>query len=311
LQAKGCYIDTRPIGGKEYHQVYEEYSSSKDETEAPLYNMVMDMEAIEIHKLATEIWSKGGLVHYLNTDECSCSFPRDNKFPFELIENTINLKGYFFDQKGEVPRYKLVEKQESQALKVERMPAHIRHEKYKHKEVQWSVSGDVEDNNVQPLVERILDSGKSCNIDGMAGTGKSTLIKQLKEEMDKRGLKHKSLAPTNKAARIIDGRTIHKFATKTQSTKALDQLQVDYIIVDEISMVPEKFYKFFISMKRVKPNLKFIVVGDFGQFLPVKDRLEGCDYMGSCAPLGTLRRSEAQADDFQERQRQGSLQHHQ
>jgi hypothetical protein len=77
--------------------------------------------------------------------------------------------------------------------------------------------------------------------------------------------------------------TTHKFATTIQSTKALDQLKLDYIFVDEISMVPEKFYKFFISMKRVKPNLKFIVVGDFGQFLPVKDRVEGCDYMGSCA----------------------------
>jgi len=49
LQAKGAFIDTRPIGEKHYHQVYEEYFSSRDETEAALYNMVIDMEAVELH----------------------------------------------------------------------------------------------------------------------------------------------------------------------------------------------------------------------------------------------------------------------
>ena len=36
-------------------------------------------------------------------------------------------------------------------------------------------------------------------------------------------------------------------------------------------------------MKRIRPNLKFIIAGDFGQLLPVKDRVEGCDYKGSHA----------------------------
>jgi ATP-dependent exoDNAse (exonuclease V) alpha subunit len=55
------------------------------------------------------------------------------------------------------------------------------------------------------------------------------------------------------------------------------------VFVDEISMVPELFYKFFISMKRLRPNIKFIIAGDFEQLLPVKDRVEGCDYKNSHA----------------------------
>jgi ATP-dependent exoDNAse (exonuclease V) alpha subunit len=101
--------------------------------------------------------------------------------------------------------------------------------------------------------------------------------------MDKQGLKYTALAPTNKACRVIKGQTIHKFASGCRSTKALDELKLDYIIVDEISMVPEMFYKFFLSMKRIKPKLKFIIAGDFEQLLPVKDRVEGCDYKGSHA----------------------------
>ena len=65
--------------------------------------------------------------------------------------------------------------------------------------------------------------------------------------------------------------------------KALKQNDVQYVFVDEISMVPEMFYKFFITMKRIKPEIKFIIAGDFEQLLPVNDRVEGCDYKNSHA----------------------------
>jgi len=56
----------------------------------------------------------------------------------------------------------------------------------------------------------------------------------------------------------------------------------DYLFIDEISMVHEYFYKFFITLGRVRPELKFIIAGDFSQLLPVNDRLE-CDYKSSPA----------------------------
>ena len=74
----------------------------------------------------------------------------------------------------------------------------------------WKTMSDTCDDNFQPFVNHILDSNISININGLAGTGKSALIHQLQEEMDKRGLKYESLAPTNKAARIIKGNTINK-----------------------------------------------------------------------------------------------------
>jgi hypothetical protein len=38
-------------------------------------------------------------------------------------------------------------------------------------------------------------------------------------------------------------------------------------------MMHEIFYKFFITLKRTLPDIKFIVAGDFAQLLPVKDRV--------------------------------------
>jgi len=56
----------------------------------------------------------------------------------------------------------------------------------------------------------------------------------------------------------------------------------DYIIIDEVSMMPEMFYQLFIMVKRTFDNIKFIVVGDFNQLPPVMDSWNG-DYKSSAA----------------------------
>jgi ATP-dependent exoDNAse (exonuclease V) alpha subunit len=86
------------------------------------------------------------------------------------------------------------------------------------------------------------------------------------------------LAPTNKACRNLgkDALTIHKFlGGSMRDTKTLKR-QIegkDYIIVDEISMVKEVFYSLFLSLKKLKPTLKFIIAGDSRQIDPVCDRV--------------------------------------
>ena len=54
---------------------------------------------------------------------------------------------------------------------------------------------------------------------------------------------------------------------------SLYNIDVDYLFIDEISMLQEIFSKFFIMIKRIKPNLKFIIAGDFNQLPPVKNRI--------------------------------------
>jgi ATP-dependent exoDNAse (exonuclease V) alpha subunit len=61
------------------------------------------------------------------------------------------------------------------------------------------------------------------------------------------------------------------------------ETDIKYIFIDEVSMMPEMFYKFFIVLKRMRPDIKFIIAGDFAQLLPVKDRIENCNYKESQA----------------------------
>ena len=77
-------------------------------------------------------------------------------------------------------------------------------------------------------------------------------------------------APTNKACRIINGKTIHKFIASF-NLESFKKKKIKYLFIDEISMVHEIFYKFFIGLKRMLPEIRFIIAGDFEQLLPVKD----------------------------------------
>ena len=46
-------------------------------------------------------------------------------------------------------------------------------------------------------------------------------------------------------------------------------------------MVNENFLKFFSTFKRIKPDVKFLLCGNFEQLLPVADRVKDADYEGS------------------------------
>ena len=62
IKNNGCYIDVRNIaetkyvgetanlGDTTFYQVYEQSLTSREETEAPIYQMILEQEAIELHK---------------------------------------------------------------------------------------------------------------------------------------------------------------------------------------------------------------------------------------------------------------------
>lgn len=129
-------------------------------------------------------------------------------------------------------------------------------------------------------------------IAGDAGTGKSTLIKEMEEAVQQHNMLMLSLdlptisevykaAPTNFAANIIIGQTIHK-AFDIQFMKYKDDVlkpampwdiqQRCLYIVDEASMVSKHIYNLII--KRAKEEKAYVVfMGDMNQLFPVKETL--------------------------------------
>ena len=123
------------------------------------------------------------------------------------------------------------------------------------------------------IAKHIIDTNKGWFLDGLAGTGKTMLVNELVKLINNDN-QIKRLAPTNVSAILINGETIDKFShSYLNNSKAIRKLQnIQYIFIDEVSMMRELFYSIFISIKYKYPHIKFIISGDFNQLEPVKDR---------------------------------------
>jgi hypothetical protein len=282
LENQASFIDQFEVNKKTtFYHVLKHQSTMKMETESPLYEQIVQQEAIELHKLSKLIESKGGQVLDLSTDKIICNFP-NNKFPFQFVNNnSINIKDYYYDEKRQFPKYKLEKRHDR--LTFSKMENHIRKDIYKYENKTWTSFNDVEDNNFEPLAKQIIESNQSINIDGPAGTGKSYLVKEIQRQLTELGIDYKTVAPTNKACTIVQGTTLHRFVSMMRKKSNILSMKASYIIVEEISMVKEIFYKFLIMIKTLRPDIKFIIVGDFRQLAPVADRIEKCNYKNSPA----------------------------
>jgi len=282
LKYNGKFIESFQMDNQTFYKVYKEIENTKTETEAPIYNQILDLEAIELHKLSQLIENNGGNIIDLKTDCVVCTFLND-VFPFELSEN--NLTNYLYSQTKNY-KYK-IENKEDHRLKIKKNSNKLFKTIYEPLFEKWNIKTDNEiitstnKNDFTELVNYILNC-QSCHIDGRAGTGKSKLLKDIQKELTNRKLKFMTLTPTNKSACIVNGQTLHKFFSETNTKKAFNKLNLDYIIIDEISMMSEIFYKYLITLSNAKPNIKFIISGDFKQLEPVNDRVI-CNYKESRA----------------------------
>jgi hypothetical protein len=275
IEHNGHFIDVLTIDKKDYYHVFKKYDTHNLESKANIYHQIVQQENIELHKLSKIIEAKGGRVLDLMTDAITCTFP-NNELPFDIEEDGISITGHKY--KDGKSKYKL---EEGHRVKIQRMKKHkLNTQKPRVQRLKYKIFNDVKDNDFTPLVKQMLDLDKSFIVHGCPGVGKSHFTRLLQDELTKRDKKFVSLAPTNKASLIIRGRTLNKFRIKLKTTKRMNSLNLDYIIVDEISMMKEEYYSFLKTIKTYKPSIKFILVGDYNQLDPVNDRIE-CDYGNS------------------------------
>ena len=238
----------------------------------PLYKQILEMEAIELHSLERLICNGGGVILDRNTD--AIRYER---------RTALLTDGYYWDDAQTVPKYQT---EAPKPLANEVLPRMIRPRIADSSvfDLPWNIQNDYE-GLAEAEAIKLIDSGSSMHIDGRAGTGKTYLLNRIQAELTKRNIKYATYSPTNKAARLIVGNTIHslyyKYKTNRRKSFAIME-KVQYILIDEVSMMVVEFYRLFCILKRAFPNMIFIIAGDFGQLAPVEDKWEG-DYKNSPA----------------------------
>lgn len=135
--------------------------------------------------------------------------------------------------------------------------------------------------------------GDNLFISGGAGTGKSFLLRVIAWELRERRKEVVVTAPTGIAAAAVDGATLHHtfglpvdlFTEKKGKLKVRvpkEILQMDVLIVDEISMVRMDLFDAVIQCVRGIQNksgkeIQIILIGDFYQLPPVVNAKHGDD----------------------------------
>jgi len=273
----------------------------KSDDRKSIYLQILDIETIELHKLCKLVEKNNGIVYEINTD--CVTFSATQK------PNINNI--YWDDEKTQLKyKYETVHQ-----IKSERKPRYIRDAKYDIPYMEWNnlhtgnelakkvysiispivKRGDNYDelnlirdilsphvhkyDNFDYLAKQIIKTDKGCFINGSAGTGKTYLVNKIKELLKNKNVV--SLAPTNKAARLINGETIHFWLSNHKSVIRSYIKDVEYIFIDEVSMLIESFYHLFATLKTFNPKLKIFLIGDHRQLKPVCDRVEDADYVNS------------------------------
>jgi hypothetical protein len=133
---------------------------------------------------------------------------------------------------------------------------------------------DINDSDkYQKILNIALKNG--CLITGSAGTGKSYVIHKITEILGRE--KVIKITPTNKSALNIRGQTINKFLKLNSEGKipkermeTIKNMNLDLIIIDEISMINKKLWKLLFLLKE-ETKFNFLLLGDEKQLPPIED----------------------------------------
>lgn len=230
----------------------------------PIYNQILDLEAIELHKLSKLFKKHNGKVLFVNTD-CVVGEFVDKK---DIKELELEASTKYWDYKNEFPKY-----QEDDIKIDNKRKEYINSESLRYNKLEYKTINDPKNNNFDKFADELIKMDKSFQIDARAGCGKTFLLKKIIENLQKNNKKILSLAPTHKACRLLskDSSTMHSVFIKMSPKSIFNR--ADYVIIDEKSMIKELFFKLLYGVKN-NTKCKFIICGDWFQLPPVLDRAE-------------------------------------
>lgn len=155
--------------------------------------------------------------------------------------------------------------------------------------------GGVVLNELQRKVYDKVLRGENIFITGAGGVGKSTVIKEICDALEKRNIKFAVTASTGAAAILVNGITIHRWSgcgvfgasAEVLAKQILDDPKkkipnvnwttTKVLIIDEISMIDGSVFdklEYVARMVRKNPRpfggMQVVICGDFAQLPPVK-----------------------------------------
>jgi hypothetical protein len=220
----------------------------------PMWLQILDWSNIKLFDLISEVESTGGVLVGRKTD---CAV-----FVGGSVQERLEVGGV---RLCDVPDMKEMKPAEHRALS-----------SYICETDDWDTSPISTSSQINEATDAIMANGGAL-LTGYAGTGKTYMAKGVAdlfvENFDGPVLR---MAPTNKAALNIGGRTIHKeLAIDMKGKFNLKGLRRKYsgkrvlILLDEASMIGSQLWRKLVELKKALPLSVWLILGDEGQCRPV------------------------------------------
>ena len=256
---ENIYISEMTDGDRKLYLYGVEKKVEYQSSGLPMYIQILDSSNIALYDMIKAV---GGTCIYRKTD---CIVSIGGKLPDDRL---INYPCSYQDTWG---RYRLVDDginfnydvvmNEYRAVEIPRLSKEWEH---------WDFN---DSNDWKFILETAITKGGML-ISGRAGTGKSYIIKKGIEAGLLSPEKETRMSFTNKAARNIDGMTIHNnmkldINNKT-NYKTINYLgKYEIFVVDEISMINRDLWDKLCLLKKTTGAI-FILLGDYRQCPPIE-----------------------------------------
>jgi hypothetical protein len=235
----------------------DKYETSFAEHNVPIYIQILDWSNIKLYQMSQEM---GGEIAFRKTDLAVCV--NSEKKP--AVSDTIG--GFKF---AELPSNMKTFQDTDRTVKAPSSK-------------EWTLC-DISDSDEWEKIHTTLLENEGLLLLGRAGTGKTYTAKKIAEQFERA----EKIAFTNKAALVINGKTIHRFMLdgdlNIKSAKlAYCKTYKPLIVVDEISMNSGNLWKKLCELKRLT-GCPFLLVGDERQCAPPEDNSDIDDYFNHSA----------------------------
>ena len=146
------------------YSIIEKFCLKKDDMFLPLYNQIVALEAIELHRLEQIITKHGGQPLERNTDAIL------------YRGKALKIDQYFWDDEKQVFKYRY---DDVSLFSRDSVCSFVRCKTFSPASFEYFEYSEPEGNDFSKLAQDIFESNKSCNINGISGAGKTTLANMV------------------------------------------------------------------------------------------------------------------------------------
>lgn len=239
----------------------------------PIYIQLLDWSNIKLHQMIKEM---GGECVYRKTD-CAVCIGGNQVNEIEKDKTNIT-KTWGSFRNEDCSSDDIIERNYTRLMNTDR------HIDIPNITDDWNIKNFNSSSQWKEILDYAIEN-KGLFVDGRAGTGKSFIIhKGIENKILNEDSKYR-LAFTNKAARNINGTTIHKSLAINKKDKSnIKSMTLKYqgktiICIDEIGMIALNVWKKILLLKEANKELIFILLGDKRQCKPIEDL--SVDYFNS------------------------------